>query len=93
MKVLASCGDARSAAVVLGAVDRVWHPSGIPRLFGFTALAAHRRRGLEQARRSLGDVAYARAYQEGRCLDLRQAPEEAFRDNEALGDQGEGAAR
>ncbi|MFD3477851.1 ATP-binding protein [Streptomyces sp. NPDC058695] len=91
--VLTSCGDARSAAVVLGAVDRVWHPSGIPRLFGFAALAAHRRRGLEQARRSLGDVAYARAYQEGRCLDLRQALEEAFRDNEALGDQGEGAAR
>ncbi|MFJ9805395.1 ATP-binding protein [Streptomyces wuyuanensis] len=80
--VLSSYGDARSAAVVLGAVDRVWHPSGAPRLFGFALLTAHRERGLRNARRSLGEVEYARAYQEGQRLRLRHALEKAFVDNE-----------
>jgi non-specific serine/threonine protein kinase len=52
--VLASCDDARSAAVVLGAVDSVWQPSGVPRHFGFAHMAGHRERGVEQARQALG---------------------------------------
>lgn len=80
--VLSSYGDARSAAVLLGAVDRVWHPSGTPRLFGFALLTAHRERGLENARRSLGEIEYTRAYQEGQRLGLRHALEKAIRDNE-----------
>ncbi|MFJ2733062.1 MULTISPECIES: ATP-binding protein [unclassified Streptomyces] len=80
--VLSSCGDARSAGVVLGAVDRVWHPSGAPRLFGFALLTAHRERGLRNARRSLGEIEYRRAYEEGQRLGLRHALEMAFRDNE-----------
>ncbi|MFC9084373.1 tetratricopeptide repeat protein, partial [Streptomyces sp. NPDC057062] len=42
--LLASQGDARAATLVLGAVDRVWKPSGVPRQFGFAHMAAHRRR-------------------------------------------------
>lgn len=80
--VLSAYGDARSAAVVLGAVDRVWHPSGTPRLFGFAQLTAHRERGLRNARRSLGETEYTRAYQEGQCLGLRHALDKAFRGNE-----------
>lgn len=80
--VLSSYGDARSAAVLLGAVDRVWHPSGTPRLFGFALLTAHRERGLENARRSLGEIEYTCAYQEGQRLGLRHALEKASRDNE-----------
>ncbi|KUL43782.1 hypothetical protein ADL12_06850 [Streptomyces regalis] len=80
--VLSSHGDAHSAAVLLGAVDRVWHPSGTPRLFGFALLTAHRERGLENARRSLGEIEYTRAYQEGRRLGLRHALEKAIRDSE-----------
>ncbi|MEV5149718.1 AAA family ATPase [Streptomyces sp. NPDC052727] len=79
--VLSSYGDARSAAVLLGAVDRVWHPSGTPRLFGFALLTAHRERGLENARRSLGEIEYTRAYQEGQRLGLRHALEKAIREN------------
>ncbi|MEV6838265.1 helix-turn-helix domain-containing protein [Streptomyces sp. NPDC051133] len=79
--VLSSHGDARSAAVLLGAVDRVWHPSGTPRLFGFALLTAHRERGLENARRSLGEIEYTRAYQEGQSLGLRRALERTIRDN------------
>ncbi|MEU1691157.1 helix-turn-helix domain-containing protein [Streptomyces hirsutus] len=82
--VLSSYGDARSAAVLLGAVDHVWHPSGTPRLFGFALLTAHRERGLENARRSLGDKEYTRAYQKGRRLGLRRALDIAIRDNEHL---------
>ncbi|MFJ2715607.1 ATP-binding protein [Streptomyces sp. NPDC087437] len=80
--VLSSSGEARSAAVVLGAVDRVWHPSGAPRLFGFALLTAHRERGLQNARRSLGEIEYTRAHQEGRRLGLRRALEKVFRDDE-----------
>ncbi|MEW1780476.1 helix-turn-helix domain-containing protein [Streptomyces sp. NPDC086777] len=80
--LLSSYGDARSAAVLLGAVDRVWHPSGTPRLFGFALLTAHRERGLENARRSLGEIEYTRAYQEGQRLGLRQALEKTLRENE-----------
>ncbi|MGW1230384.1 ATP-binding protein [Streptomyces sp. NPDC002530] len=76
--VLSSCGDPRSAAVVLGAVDRVWHPSGAPRLFGFTLLTAHRERGLQSAHRQLGENEYRRAYREGQSLGLRRAAEQAF---------------
>jgi non-specific serine/threonine protein kinase len=79
--VLSSYGDARSAAVVLGAVDRVWHPSGTPRLFGFALLTSHRERCLRNARRSLGDIEYTRAYQEGQRLGLRHALEMAFQNN------------
>ncbi|MEV5384401.1 AAA family ATPase [Streptomyces sp. NPDC052721] len=79
--VLSSYGDARSAAVLLGAVDRVWHPSGTPRLFGFALLTAHRERGLENARRSLGETEYTRAYREGQRLGLRHALEKAIREN------------
>ncbi|MEU9149424.1 helix-turn-helix domain-containing protein [Streptomyces sp. NPDC048417] len=81
--VLAPLGAAGPAAVVLGAVDRVWQPSGSPRLFGFALLTAHRERGIELARRSLGDVAYAHAYEKGRRLGLRRALDEAFRGLEA----------
>ncbi|MER5182595.1 hypothetical protein ABT009_30300 [Streptomyces sp. NPDC002896] len=80
--VLSSYGDARSAAIVLGAVDHVWHPSGAPRLFGFALMTTHRERGLQNARRSLGETEYTRAYQEGQRLGPRHALEKAFRDNE-----------
>ncbi|MFF4474437.1 ATP-binding protein [Streptomyces sp. NPDC001599] len=79
--VSSSYGDVRSAAVVLGAVDRVWHPSGTPRLFGFALLTSHRERCIRNARTSLGDIEYARAYQEGQTLGLRHALERAFRNN------------
>jgi non-specific serine/threonine protein kinase len=82
--VLSSCGDPRSAAVVLGAVDRVWHPSGAPRLFGFALLTAHRERGLQSARRLLGESEYKRAYQEGQSLGLRGTLERAFAAGERL---------
>ncbi|MEU2234830.1 ATP-binding protein [Streptomyces vietnamensis] len=78
--VLASCGGARPAAVLLGAVDRVWHPFGAPRLFGFALMTAHRERGLERARQALGETEYARAYREGRRLGLRGALERVFED-------------
>ncbi|MFF9915217.1 ATP-binding protein [Streptomyces sp. NPDC013457] len=78
--VLASCGGARSAALVLGAADRVWHPSGVPQLFGFAAMAAHRQRGLEQARQALGETEYGRAYREGRKLGLRRTLERVLTD-------------
>ncbi|MGM9348472.1 ATP-binding protein [Streptomyces salinarius] len=80
--ILSSYGEARSAAVVLGAVDRAWHPSGAPRLFGFALLTAHRERGLQNVRQSLGEAEYACAHQEGQSLGLRHALEMAFRDNE-----------
>ncbi|MFB8036168.1 AAA family ATPase [Streptomyces sp. NPDC056004] len=80
--VLAACGDPRSAAVVLGAVDRVWHPSGAPRLFGFTLLTAHRERGLQSAHRLLGESEYRRAYQEGQDLGLRRTVERACAANQ-----------
>ncbi|MGW1722278.1 ATP-binding protein [Streptomyces sp. NPDC002306] len=80
--VLSSYGDARSAAVLLGAVNRVWHPSGVPRLFGFARLTVHHERGLRNARRTLGEIEYTHAYQEGQRLGLRFALEKAFRDNE-----------
>jgi non-specific serine/threonine protein kinase len=83
--VLSACGEPRLAALVLGAVDRVWHPSGAPRLFGFTLLTAHRERGIENARRLLGESDYARAYQEGQRLGLRGALERAFAAAERLG--------
>ncbi|WP_329025280.1 ATP-binding protein [Streptomyces sp. NBC_01423] len=73
--LLASSGKARSAAVVLGAVDGVWQPSGVPRHFGFAYMAAHRERGVGQARRILGVSEYARAYQEGQRLGLRNVLE------------------
>ncbi|MFC8538125.1 ATP-binding protein [Streptomyces sp. NPDC057249] len=76
--VLSSCGDPRSAAVVLGAVDRVWHPSGAPRLFGFVLLTTHRERVLHSAHRLLGESEYRRAYQEGQHLGLRRTLERAF---------------
>ncbi|WP_416529649.1 ATP-binding protein [Streptomyces coelicoflavus] len=82
--VLSSYGNARSAAVLLGAVDRVWHPSGTPRLFGFALLTAHRERALENARRLLGDTEYMRAYENGRRLGLRRALDRAIRDSERL---------
>ncbi|MFD8346026.1 ATP-binding protein [[Kitasatospora] papulosa] len=82
--VLASNGYARSAALVLGAVDRVWNPSGAPRLFGFALMAAHRERGLEHARGSLSEAAYSGAYREGRHLGLRPALEKVFKDVEQL---------
>ncbi|MFB7369336.1 helix-turn-helix domain-containing protein [Streptomyces sp. NPDC056222] len=85
--VLASCGGARSAALVLGAADRVWHPSGVPRLFGFAAMAAHRERGLDRARQALGETEYADAYREGRELGLRMALEKVFKDMEQLTDR------
>jgi non-specific serine/threonine protein kinase len=80
--VLASCGHARSAAVVLGAVDRVWRPSGAPRLFGFSSMTAHRERGLQEAHRSLGELEYTLAYEEGQRHGLHRALEAAFRDIE-----------
>ncbi|MFD7767192.1 ATP-binding protein [Streptomyces sp. NPDC059787] len=80
--VLSSYGNARSAAVILGAVDRVWHPSGTPRLFGFAQLTAHRERGLRNVRGSLGETEYTRAYEEGRRLGLRHALDKAFLDSE-----------
>ncbi|AJF68600.1 hypothetical protein SVTN_33950 [Streptomyces vietnamensis] len=85
--VLASCGGARSAALVLGAADRVWHPSGVPRLFGFAAMAAHRERGLDHARQALGETEYVRAYREGQQLGLRAALEMVFEDVDQLTDQ------
>lgn len=84
--ILSANGDPRSAAILLGAVDRVWHPSGVPRLFGFALLSAHRERGLRNARKSLGEIEYARAYQEGQHLGLRQALEKAFGDDERFDD-------
>ncbi|MFK3731368.1 ATP-binding protein [Streptomyces sp. NPDC088090] len=77
--ILSSQGDAHGAAVVLGAVDRVWLPSGTPRLFGFARLNAHCERCLRDARGELGDSEFARLYQEGRRLGLRHALETAFR--------------
>ncbi|MDG9689710.1 helix-turn-helix domain-containing protein [Streptomyces sp. DH17] len=82
--VLSSCGDPRSAAVVLGAADRVWHPSGAPRLFGFALLTAHRERGIQSALRSLGENEYEQAYQEGQSLGLRRALKMAFAAGERL---------
>ncbi|POX58172.1 hypothetical protein C3492_39565 [Streptomyces sp. Ru62] len=82
--VLSSCGDPRSAAVVLGAVDRVWHPSGAPRLFGFALLTAHRERGLQSARGLLGESEYERAYREGQSLGLRATLERVFSAGERL---------
>ncbi|MGW2839212.1 ATP-binding protein [Streptomyces sp. NPDC001493] len=82
--ILSSRGDAHGAAVVLGAVNRAWHPSGAPRLFGFARLNAHRDHCLRDARRQLGDLEYARAYQQGRRLGLRHALETAFRNNEPM---------
>ncbi|MCX4773754.1 helix-turn-helix domain-containing protein [Streptomyces sp. NBC_01285] len=79
--VLSSCGDPRSAAVVLGAVDRVWHPSGAPRLFGFVLLTAHRERALHSAIRLLGKIEYQQAYLEGQNLGLRGTLERAFAAN------------
>ncbi|MGQ4457900.1 ATP-binding protein [[Kitasatospora] papulosa] len=85
--VLASNGDAYSAALVLGAVDRVWRPSGAPRLFGFVPMTAHRKRGLERARHALGDTEYAQAFQDGQHLGLRTALREAFESAERLIDR------
>ncbi|MFB8038778.1 AAA family ATPase [Streptomyces sp. NPDC056004] len=82
--LLASCGDARSAAFVLGAVDRVWQPTGVPRHFGFAHMAGHRERGVEQARHALGETEYSRAYQEGQHLGLRHALEKVFEIQEQL---------
>src|SRR5690606_1427195 len=62
--VLSSQGDARLAAMVLGAVDGAWHPSGAPRLFGFASLTAHRERCIRNAHEALGRAEYARAYRE-----------------------------
>ncbi|MBT3166335.1 AAA family ATPase [Streptomyces sp. Vc74B-19] len=82
--LLASQGDARSAALVLGAVDRVWKPSGVPRHFGFAHMAAHRRRAVDQVRRTLGETAYAHVYREGQRLALREVLETAFAGHGAL---------
>ncbi|MGW0084524.1 ATP-binding protein [Streptomyces sp. NPDC003393] len=71
--LLSSGKDPRSAATVLGAVDHVWAPSGIPRLFGFALLSAHRDRALHNARHALGDHAFAAAYREGGRIGLRVA--------------------
>ncbi|WTB92296.1 NB-ARC domain-containing protein [Streptomyces cellulosae] len=76
--LLASQGDARAATLVLGAVERVWKPSGVPRHFGFAHMAAHRRRAVEQVRRTLGETAYAHAYGEGQRLALREVLRIAF---------------
>ncbi|WP_241990126.1 MULTISPECIES: ATP-binding protein [unclassified Streptomyces] len=76
--VLASSGDAHAAAVVLGAVDRVWSPSGTPRLFGFALMSSYRERGIRYARASLGETHYASAYSTGRRLGVRHAVESAF---------------
>ncbi|MFE6662425.1 ATP-binding protein [Streptomyces sp. NPDC057697] len=70
--LLVARGEARSAAVVLGAVDRVWQPSGVPQHFGFSYMAAHRALGVERARKALGEAEYAHAYQEGERLGLRK---------------------
>ncbi|MFE1190054.1 ATP-binding protein [[Kitasatospora] papulosa] len=91
--VLASNGHARSAALVLGAVDRVWHPSGAPRLFGFALMAAHRERGIEHARGALTEAVYSRSYQEGQHTGLRPVLEKVFQEMEQLiGHEGEGTA-
>ncbi|BCL24409.1 ATP-binding protein [Streptomyces tuirus] len=82
--LLASQGDARSAALVLGAVDRVWKPSGVPRHFGFAHMAAHRRRAVEQVRQMLGETAYTHVYREGQRLALREVLETAFAGHGAL---------
>ncbi|MFF4249019.1 ATP-binding protein [Streptomyces sp. NPDC001822] len=82
--LLASQGDARSAALVLGAVDRVWKPSGVPRHFGFAHMAAHRRRAVDQVRQALGDTAYTHVYKEGQRLALRNVLETAFGGHEEL---------
>ncbi|MFF0698048.1 hypothetical protein ACFYU4_36100 [Streptomyces tendae] len=82
--VLASQGDAHLAAVVLGAVDAAWHPSGAPRLFGFASLTAHRERCIRNAHQALGCTEYARAYQEGLGIGLRQAVEAAFQKEDSL---------
>ncbi|NEC29027.1 helix-turn-helix domain-containing protein [Streptomyces sp. SID8111] len=76
--VLSSQGDARLAAMVLGAVDGAWHPSGAPRLFGFASLTAHRERCIRNAHEALGRAEYARAYREGLGVGLRQAVKTAF---------------
>lgn len=76
--LLAFSGDAHSAAVVLGAVDRAWSPSGAPRLFGFALMSSYRERGLRHARTSLGEIEYAHAYSTGRRLGLRIALEKTF---------------
>lgn len=91
--LLASCGDARSAAVVLGAVDGVWQPSGVPRHFGFAHMAVHRERGVEQARQALGETEYARAYREGQHLDLRITLDKVFKDMDQLTEQKGTASR
>ncbi|WP_372343542.1 AAA family ATPase [Streptomyces sp. KL116D] len=88
--VLAAHGEARSAAVVLGAVDRVWSPFGAPRLFGFALMTSYRERGLRHARASLGEIGYAQAYQEGRRLGLRRALEQTFLKIECFTDRPNG---
>ena len=76
--LLASSGDARSAALVLGAVDREWQPSGVPRHFGFAHMAGHRELAVQWARQQLGENEYARVYEEGQALRLRTALEKIF---------------
>ncbi|MEU2023537.1 helix-turn-helix domain-containing protein [Streptomyces sp. NPDC016469] len=76
--VLSLRGDSRPAAVLLGAVDRAWHPAGAPRLFGFALLAAHREHCIGRAREALGATEFMRAHQEGRRVGLREALERAF---------------
>ncbi|MEW2176644.1 helix-turn-helix domain-containing protein [Streptomyces sp. NPDC005406] len=76
--LLASCGDARSAAFLLGAVDRVWQPSGVPRHFGFAHMAGHRELAVQRAYQQLGENEYARVYEEGQALRLRNALERIF---------------
>lgn len=73
--LLASCGDARSAAFLLGAVDREWQPSGVPRHFGLAHMAGHREIAVQRARQQLGENEYARLYEEGQTLRLRNALE------------------
>ncbi|WP_203184031.1 ATP-binding protein [Streptomyces pratensis] len=82
--LLASQGDARSAALVLGAVDRVWKPSGVPQHFGFAHMAAHRRRAVEQVRQALGQTVYTHVYQAGPRRALRDVLETVFVGHGAL---------
>ncbi|MFF8975506.1 helix-turn-helix domain-containing protein [Streptomyces cellulosae] len=77
--VLTLLGDTRPAAILLGAVDKAWHPAGLPRLFGFAHLTAHRERCIDNARAALGAAEYTRAQEEGRHIGIRQALEQAFR--------------
>ncbi|CAO0825419.1 Tetratricopeptide repeat protein OS=Streptomyces microflavus OX=1919 GN=G3I39_39735 PE=4 SV=1 [Streptomyces microflavus] len=70
-------GDAREAAVLQGAAERIWPSVGLP-LFGSVYFGRPRVECEEQVRRELGDTAYEAGLRAGKRLDRAGAVERAL---------------